>query len=51
MEVTAEMLNMYFQAVDSECIFSFGNSTFYKGWPFMDLLYSEWAMAFVYTFT
>ena len=47
MEVTAEALNAYFQAAESEHTFSFGNSTFYDDRPFMDLLYSEWATAFV----
>ena len=47
MEVTAEVLNVYFQAAESEYTFSFRNSTFYDDQPFMDLLYSEWATAFV----
>ena len=47
MEVTAEVLNVYFQAAESERTFSFGNSSFYDDRPFMDLLYSEWATAFV----
>ena len=47
MEVMAEVLNVYFQAAESECTFSFGNSSFYNDWPFTDLLYSEWATAFV----
>ena len=41
MEVTAEVLNAYFQATKSERTFSFGNSSFYDDWPFTDLLYSE----------
>ena len=47
MEVTAEVLNVYFQATESKCTFSFGNSTFYDDQPFTDLLYSEWATAFI----
>ena len=47
MEVTAEVLNAYFQAAESERTFSFGNSSFYDDRPFTDLLYSEWATAFV----
>ena len=47
MEATAEVLNAYFQAAESERTFSFGNSSFYNDQPFTDLLYSEWATAFV----
>ena len=47
MEATAEMLNAYFQAAESERTFSFGNSSFYNDRLFMDLLYAEWATAFV----
>ena len=47
MEATAEVLNAYFQAAESERTFSFGNSSFYDDRPFTDLLYSEWATAFV----
>ena len=47
MEATAEVLNAYFQAAESERTFSFGNSSFYDDRPFMDLLYSEWATAFI----
>ena len=47
MEATAEVLNAYFQAAESERTFSFGNSSFYDNRPFTDLLYSEWATAFV----
>ena len=47
MEATAEVLNVYFQAAESERTFSFGNRTFYNDWPFTNLLYSEWATAFV----
>jgi hypothetical protein len=42
MEATAEVLNAYFQATESERTFSFRNSSFYNDWPFTDLLYSEW---------
>ena len=45
MEVTAEVLNAYFQAAKSE--HTFRNSSFYDDRPFTDLLYSEWATAFV----
>ena len=47
MEATAEVLNAYFQATESERTFSFGNSSFYDDWPFTDPLYSEWATAFI----
>ena len=47
MEATAEVLNAYFQAAKSEHTFSFRNSSFYDDRPFTDLLYSEWATAFV----
>jgi hypothetical protein len=47
MEATAEVLSVYFQAEESKCTFSFRNSTFYDDRPFMDLLYSEWATAFI----
>ena len=47
MEATTEVLNAYFQAAESKGTFSFGNSSFYNDRPFTDLLYSEWATAFV----
>ena len=47
MEATAEVLNAYFQAAKSKHTFSFGKSSFYDNWPFTDLLYSEWATAFI----
>ena len=47
MEATAEVLNAYFQAAKSKHTFSLGNSAFYDDRPFMVLLYSEWATAFI----
>jgi hypothetical protein len=42
MDLAADMLNAFFQASGTKCRFSFGDSAYYQGCTFEELLYREW---------